>query len=95
MARPGQSEAQEREERADEIRRKMMQLKNAGKLNKSAAAGGEDSVMLEAEAFFNKESPLRKFERETQARKEKEALRKAQEEGEDEKDEGVADNNVD
>jgi multimeric flavodoxin WrbA len=92
MATPGQSEAQKRQKREEEIRTKLAQLKSAGKMNKGG--DGSEGMMKEAEAFFNKESPLRKFERRQQALKEEEeaeALLKAQQE---EECEGTMDDNV-
>jgi hypothetical protein len=67
MAKPGQSESQKRQERENEIRSKLAQLKGSGKMKK----GGSESIMAEAENFMNpKESPLRKFERAHKARQE-------------------------
>jgi hypothetical protein len=69
MARPGQSEAQARKEREDEIRQKLAQLKSSGKMK----GGTASSMMDEAEKFFNKESPARKFELKNKKRKEEAA----------------------
>jgi hypothetical protein len=71
MARPGQSEAQLKQEREDEIRATLARLQRDGKLP-SQKGGGDpsESIMKEAEAFFNpKESPLQKFARQTAERK--------------------------
>lgn len=74
MVKPGQSEAQEKEQRAAEIRQKIAQLKSSGRFKDTSA---EESMMNEAEQFFSKESPLRKFER----KKLKEKAEKELEEG--------------
>jgi len=66
MARPGQSEAQARQEREEEIRVQLARLKSAGKLKNGR---GDKTMMQEAEDFFNQESPTRKFERIVKARK--------------------------
>ena len=58
MAAPGKSDDIARNERNDEIRLKIAQLKSQGKLLKN----GEDAAMVEAEAFFNKPSPAKKFQ---------------------------------
>jgi hypothetical protein len=71
MARPGQSEAQQKQDREDEIRATLARLQRDGKL-KSQQDGGDpsDSMISEAEAFFNPpESPLQKFARKTAERK--------------------------
>jgi hypothetical protein len=65
MARPGQSEAQARKEREDEIRQKLAQLKSSGKMK----GGTASSMMDEAEKFFNVESPARRFELRNKKRK--------------------------
>mmetsp|Transcript_2085 Transcript_2085/g.3186 ORF Transcript_2085/g.3186 Transcript_2085/m.3186 type:complete len:153 (-) Transcript_2085:318-776(-) len=69
MARPGQSEAQQKQEREAEIRAKLAQLKSAGKMK----GGTAESTMAEAENFFNQESPVRKLERRIKEQKQKEA----------------------
>jgi hypothetical protein len=67
MAKPGQSESQKRQERENEIRSKLAQLKGSGKMKD----GTSESIMTAAENFMNpKESPLRKFERAQKARQE-------------------------
>ena len=66
MARPGQSEAQARQEREEEIRVQLARLKSAGKLKNGR---GDKTMMQEAEDFFNQESPTRKFVRIVKARK--------------------------
>eukprot|EP00545_Synedropsis_sp_CCMP1620_P009836 CAMPEP_0119004248 /NCGR_PEP_ID=MMETSP1176-20130426/1037_1 /TAXON_ID=265551 /ORGANISM="Synedropsis recta cf, Strain CCMP1620" /LENGTH=190 /DNA_ID=CAMNT_0006955933 /DNA_START=99 /DNA_END=669 /DNA_ORIENTATION=+ len=87
MARPGQSEAQQKREREDEIREKLAQLKSAGKMK----GGTSDSMMDEAEKFFNKESPAKKFARATKKRLEAEAaLQKEEEEGLSEGDDSTS-----
>jgi cell division protein FtsB len=71
MARPGQSEAQQKQEREDEIRATLARLQRDGKLP-SQKGGGDpsESMIKEAEAFFNpKESPLQKFARQNAERK--------------------------
>eukprot|EP00339_Tiarina_fusa_P024795 CAMPEP_0117030418 /NCGR_PEP_ID=MMETSP0472-20121206/21960_1 /TAXON_ID=693140 ORGANISM="Tiarina fusus, Strain LIS" /NCGR_SAMPLE_ID=MMETSP0472 /ASSEMBLY_ACC=CAM_ASM_000603 /LENGTH=151 /DNA_ID=CAMNT_0004738491 /DNA_START=49 /DNA_END=504 /DNA_ORIENTATION=- len=95
MGRPGQSEAQQRQDRENEIRSKMAKLKSAGRMNK--VGDGSESMMNEAEAFFNQESPLRKLERATKARKEAaetEALLTKQQHEEDQKSKGAADDDI-
>lgn len=77
MARPGQSEAQARKEREDEIRGKLAKLKADGKMK----GGTAESMMEEAEQFFSKESPTRKFERSVKKRREA-ALQKEKDEAE-------------
>jgi len=70
MAMPGKSENQIKMEREQEIFRKLAKLKSEGKMvNKDGTKSAEDSAMIEAEAFFNRESPLRKFERKMAERK--------------------------
>jgi len=68
MAAPGfKSEAQRKMERDNEIRAKIAMLKREGKMNKKKdpetgiEESQEDSTIKEAEAFFNKPSPLKKF----------------------------------
>ena len=68
-AKPGQSEAEAKAERALEISNKIASLKAAGKFKDNA----EETMMQEAEQFMNKESPMAKFERRAKERKEKEA----------------------
>jgi hypothetical protein len=65
MAKPGMSEERARQEREAEIQSKISRMKREGRMkNKDGTAqSSEDSAMLEAEAFFNKPSPVRKFER--------------------------------
>jgi hypothetical protein len=76
MARPGQSEEQAKQERENEIRSKIASLKKAGKFKKS---NPEETMMLEAEAFFNKESPIKKFERRKKEREQREQEQREQE----------------
>mmetsp|Transcript_41135 Transcript_41135/g.41836 ORF Transcript_41135/g.41836 Transcript_41135/m.41836 type:complete len:166 (-) Transcript_41135:380-877(-) len=67
MAAPGfKSEAQRKQERDSEIRAKIAMLKREGKMKTTNKETGqeesqEDSTIKEAEAFFNKPSPLQKF----------------------------------
>mmetsp|Transcript_35874 Transcript_35874/g.70579 ORF Transcript_35874/g.70579 Transcript_35874/m.70579 type:complete len:117 (-) Transcript_35874:38-388(-) len=68
MAKPGQSEADAKAERASEISDKIASLKRAGKFKENA----EETMMAEAEQFMNKESPFAKFERRAAERKERE-----------------------
>jgi hypothetical protein len=81
MARPGQSEEQAKQERENEIRSKIASLKRAGKFTKN---NPEESMMLEAEEFFNRESPIRKFERRKKEREQREQEQEQQ--GEDTQD---------
>ena len=78
MAMPGMSEEQRKLERDNEIRQKIAKLKSQGKMGKTNKDGikesPEDSAMAEAEAFFNKPSPAKKFELRRKAEKEREAL---------------------
>jgi hypothetical protein len=53
------SEEQRRQERQQEISDKISKLKKEGRMNKGDVVSTEDSMMLEAEQFFNKESPLK------------------------------------
>lgn len=71
MAKPGMSDERARQEREAEIQSKISRLKAQGKMkNKDGTAlSSEDSAMLEAEAFFNKPSPSRKWERSVAERK--------------------------
>jgi hypothetical protein len=78
MGRPGQSEAQQRQEREEEIRSKLAKLKSSGKMK----GGTSESMMDEAEQFFNKETRLKKFERRAREREQREA-----DEGQKENDE--------
>ena len=73
-AKPGQSEAEAKAERALEISNKIAALKSAGKFKDNA----EETMMQEAEQFMNKESPMAKFERRAKERKEKEAQEQEQ-----------------
>jgi hypothetical protein len=86
MAKPGMSEERQRLEREAEIQSKISKLKSQGKMkNKDGTAqSAEDAAMLEAEAFFSKPSPLRKFERSMAERKQRE-LEAAAAEAEEEK----------
>jgi hypothetical protein len=84
MAKPGQSEAQQRQERENEIRSKMAKLKAAGRMDKGG--DGSASMMNEAEAFFNKDNPVRR------RKKAAEALLKKQQEEEESK--GTEDDSV-
>jgi hypothetical protein len=68
MAAPGMSEERRKQERDAEIRAKISKLKREGKMNKDGKSA-EESAMLEAEAFFSKPSPVRKFEAWTAERK--------------------------
>lgn len=64
MAAPGKSDEIVKQEREAEIRSKIAKLKSQGKFkNKDGTQSAEDAAMLEAEAFFNKPSPIRKFEK--------------------------------
>ena len=87
MAMPGMSEEQRKLERDNEIRQKIAKLKSQGKMNKTNKDGikesPEDSAMAEAEAFFNKPSPAKKFELRRKAEKEREALLLKEEEEEE------------
>lgn len=74
-AKPGQSEEQRKQDREEQIRAKLSQLKNSGKMK-----GGDESIMLEAESFFQQKSPARKFEERNRARKEEAARKKKEEE---------------
>jgi len=62
------SDAQRKNERDSEIRATIARLKRQGKLkNQNNDDGGkelspEDSAIQEAEAFFNKPSPIKKFQ---------------------------------
>jgi hypothetical protein len=85
MVRPGQSEAQQRQEREEEIRVKLSQLKSSGKMK----GGTTESIMAEAEEFFNKKSPVRKFEKFVRDRKEAEERQKKEDEGEGSTDDDV------
>ena len=67
MAAPGKSDELARKERDEEIRAKIAKLKSQGKMKKGVSA--EDSAMLEAEEFFNKPSPVRKFQERAAERK--------------------------
>ena len=84
MAKPGMSDERARQEREAEIQSKISRMKREGKMkNKDGTAqSAEDSAMLEAEAFFSKPSPLRKFEKSQAERKrlEAEAAEAAEEE---------------
>ena len=75
MAKPGMSDERARQEREAEIQSKISRMKREGKMkNKDGTAqSAEDSAMLEAEAFFSKPSPLRKFEKSQAERKRLEA----------------------
>ena len=93
MAMPGMSEEQRKAERDNEIRQKIAQLKSQGRMTKTNKDGikesAEDSAMAEAEAFFNKPSPFKKFELRRKAEREKEALllkEKEEEKAENEKE---------
>jgi Skp family chaperone for outer membrane proteins len=69
-AAPGMSDERRKQERDAEIRSKIAKLKREGKMkNKDGTRSGEDSAMFEAEAFFNRTSPVRKFERKLAERK--------------------------
>jgi len=75
MAAPGKSEEQAKQERDAEIRNKIAKLKRDGKIkNADGTKSAEDSAMLEAEAFFNKASPVRKFQERMAERKRIELL---------------------
>ena len=87
MAKPGQSEAQQRQERENEIRSTLAKLRSAGKVANNKNGGDlSHSMVDEAEAFFNKESPVRKFERQAKERKAREAAALLNNEGEEEED---------
>jgi hypothetical protein len=75
MAKPGMSDERARQEREAEIQSKISRMKREGRMkNKDGTAqSAEDSAMLEAEAFFSKPSPLRKFEKSQAERKRVEA----------------------
>ena len=91
MAMPGMSEEQRKLERDNEIRQKIAKLKSQGKMGKTNKDGikesPEDSAMAEAEAFFNKPSPAKKFELRRKAEKEREALLLKEKEEKAEKEE--------
>jgi hypothetical protein len=72
MAMPGQSEEQRRQEREMEISEMVSKLKSQGRMNEKGEST-EDSAMLEADEFFNKESPLKKFQRKKLEREQREA----------------------
>jgi hypothetical protein len=75
MAKPGMSEERARQEREADIQSKISKLKSQGKFKNKDGGGkqsAEDSAMLEAEAFFSKPSPLRKFEKNQAERKQRE-----------------------
>eukprot|EP00547_Thalassionema_nitzschioides_P015842 CAMPEP_0194242870 /NCGR_PEP_ID=MMETSP0158-20130606/8274_1 /TAXON_ID=33649 /ORGANISM="Thalassionema nitzschioides, Strain L26-B" /LENGTH=96 /DNA_ID=CAMNT_0038978043 /DNA_START=191 /DNA_END=481 /DNA_ORIENTATION=- len=75
MAAPGKSEEQAKQEREAVIRSKIAKLKSQGRFkNADGTQSVEDSAMLEAEAFFNKPSPLKKFEKRAAERKERKKL---------------------
>jgi hypothetical protein len=86
MAAPGMSEERRKEERDAEIRATISKLKRDGRMQKNkdgTQQSAEETAMLEAEAFFSKPSPVRKFEAWTAERKrvleaEAEAERKRQ-----------------
>ncbi len=64
-AAPGMSDERRKQERESEIRSTIAKLKRQGKMKNKDGTGAlsaEDSAMLEAEAFFNQASPVRKFE---------------------------------
>ena len=85
MAKPGQSDAQQRQERENEIRSTLAKLKSAGRVANGKKGGDlSQSMVDEAEAFFNKESPVRKFERQAKERKAREAAALLENEGEEE-----------
>ena len=59
------SDERRKQERESEIRSTIAKLKRQGKMKNKDGTGAlsaEDSAMLEAEAFFNQASPVRKFE---------------------------------
>ena len=64
MAAPGMSDDQCKQERDAEIHAKISKLKREGKMKNADGTKklAEDSAMLEAEAFFNKTGPVKKFE---------------------------------
>jgi hypothetical protein len=75
MAKPGMSEERARQEREADIQSKISKLKSQGRMKNKDGGGkqsAEDSAMLEAEAFFSKPSPLRKFEKSQAERKQRE-----------------------
>ncbi|KAI2509323.1 hypothetical protein MHU86_5076 [Fragilaria crotonensis] len=64
-AAPGMSDERRKQERESEIRSTIAKLKREGKMKNKDGTGAlsaEDSAMLEAEAFFSRASPVRKFE---------------------------------
>ena len=70
FAAPGMSDERRKQERDAEIRSTIAKLKREGKIkNKDGTRTAEDSAMLEAEAFFNRKSPVRKFEQKLAERK--------------------------
>jgi hypothetical protein len=70
FAAPGMSDERRKQERDAEIRSTIAKLKREGKIkNKDGTRSAEDSAMLEAEAFFNRTSPVRKFEQKLAERK--------------------------
>ena len=90
---PGMSDERRKQEREAEIRSTIAKLKREGKMkSKGSATGGslseEDSAMLEAEAFFNRASPVRKFEEKVAERRRiasmlEEAANEKKEQGDD------------
>jgi hypothetical protein len=63
-AAPGTSDDQRKQERDAEIRAKISKLKREGKMKNADGTkqSAEDSAMLEAEAYFNKASPVKMVE---------------------------------
>lgn len=89
-AAPGMSDERRKQERDSEIRSKIAKLKREGKIkNKDGTRSAEDSAMLEAEAFFNRSSPVRKFEHKLAERKRLASL--AEGEATDEEEKGIND----
>lgn len=56
------SDAQRKNERDLEIRATIARLKRQGKLKNQKELSPEDSAIQEAEAFFNKPSPMKKYQ---------------------------------
>eukprot|EP00580_Thalassiosira_gravida_P000830 CAMPEP_0201607416 /NCGR_PEP_ID=MMETSP0492-20130828/6519_1 /ASSEMBLY_ACC=CAM_ASM_000837 /TAXON_ID=420259 /ORGANISM="Thalassiosira gravida, Strain GMp14c1" /LENGTH=188 /DNA_ID=CAMNT_0048071983 /DNA_START=6 /DNA_END=572 /DNA_ORIENTATION=- len=75
MAKPGKSDEQIKQERDAEIRATISRLKSQGKMKNADGTkmSAMDSAMDEAEAFFNKPSPFKKYEARLAERKQREA----------------------
>ena len=88
MAAPGMSDDQRKQARDAEIRAKISKLKREGKMKNADGTkqSAEDWAMLEAEAYFNKASPVKMFEARMAERK-RVSLLEAEAEGQ--RDNGV------